>query len=47
MASALSHVAVPAVLYASFKSDTVNLRLFLLAVRCSAFSVVGVCGKKC
>lgn len=35
MASAFSHIAVPAVLYASFKSDSVNLRLFILASVCS------------
>ncbi|MEQ1546485.1 MAG: metal-dependent hydrolase [Methyloglobulus sp.] len=46
MASALSHVAVPAVLYASFKSDTVNLRLLLLAVLCSIFPDIDVIGFK-
>jgi inner membrane protein len=37
MASAFSHIAVPAVLYARFKCDTVNIRLFLLAAVCSVF----------
>jgi len=35
MASAFSHIAVPALLYASFKSDSVNFKLFLLAAICS------------
>lgn len=37
MASAFSHIAVPAVLYATFKSDRVNFKLFLLA---AALSVI-------
>ena len=35
MASAFSHIAVPAVLYAVFKSHTVNFKLFLVAAMCS------------
>ncbi len=35
MASAFSHIAIPAVLYASFKSKSVNFKLFLLAAFCS------------
>ena len=35
MASAFFHIAVPAVLYAVFKSHTVNFKLFLVAVMCS------------
>ena len=46
MASAFSHIAVPAVLYASFKSDTVNIRLFLLAALCSIFPDIDVIGFK-
>lgn len=44
MASAFSHIAVPAVLYASLKSETVNLRLFLLAAVCSVFPDMDVIG---
>jgi inner membrane protein len=47
MASAFSHIAVPALLYASFKSDTVNIRLFLLAALCSVFPDIDVIGFKC
>ena len=46
MASAFSHIAVPAVLYASFKSDTVNFRLFVLAAVCSVFPDMDVIGFK-
>jgi inner membrane protein len=46
MASAFSHIAVPAVLYASFKSETVNLRLFVLAAVCSVFPDMDVIGFK-
>ncbi len=46
MASAFSHIAVPAVLYASFKSDTVTIRLFLLAALCSVFPDIDVIGFK-
>ena len=35
MASAFSHIAIPAVLYAGFKSRDVNFRLFLLGAVCS------------
>jgi inner membrane protein len=35
MASAFSHIAVPAVLYAVFKSRSVNFKLFLVAALCS------------
>ncbi|WP_411726647.1 metal-dependent hydrolase [Methyloglobulus sp.] len=42
MASAFSHIAVPAVLYAGFKSDTVNFKLFLLGAACSVFPDVDV-----
>ena len=35
MASAFSHIAIPAVLYAAFKSKTVNFKLFLLAALCA------------
>jgi len=42
MASAFSHIAVPSVLYASFKSNTVNSRLFLLASLCSVFPDIDV-----
>jgi len=42
MASAFSHIAVPAVLYASFKSDTVNFRLWLMAAICSVIPDVDV-----
>ncbi|MFA7000490.1 MAG: metal-dependent hydrolase [Candidatus Paceibacterota bacterium] len=34
MASAFFHIAVPAVLYAVFKSHTVNFKLFQVAVMC-------------
>ena len=44
MASAFSHIAVPAVLYASFKSETVNFRLFVLAAVCSVFPDIDVIG---
>ena len=44
MASAFSHIAVLAVLYASFKSDTVNIRLFLLAALCTVFPDIDVIG---
>jgi predicted signal transduction protein with EAL and GGDEF domain len=40
MASPFSHIAVPALLYASFKSDTVNFKLFLLAVICSLLDAI-------
>ncbi len=46
MASAFSHIAVPAVLYASFKNETVNLRLFVLAAVCSVFPDMDVIGFK-
>ena len=46
MASAFSHIAVPALLYASFKSDTVTIRLFLLAALCSVFPGIDVIGFK-
>jgi inner membrane protein len=46
MASAFSHIAVPAILYASFKSDTVNFRLFVLAAVCSVFPDMDVIGFK-
>ncbi|ESS65915.1 membrane-bound metal-dependent hydrolase [Methyloglobulus morosus KoM1] len=46
MASAFSHIAVPAVLYASFKSETVNLRLFVLAAVCSVFPDMDIIGFK-
>lgn len=42
MASAFSHIAVPAVLYAGFKSRNVNYKLFLLAAACSVFPDVDV-----
>jgi inner membrane protein len=42
MASAFSHIAVPAVLYASFKSDTVNFKLLLLASACSVIPDVDI-----
>lgn len=42
MASAFSHIAVPAVLYASFKSDTINLKLFMLAAICSVIPDVDI-----
>jgi inner membrane protein len=42
MASAFSHIAVPAVLYASLKSGTVNVRLLLLAAICSVIPDVDV-----
>lgn len=35
MASAFSHIAIPAVLYATLKCKTVNLKLFLLATICA------------
>ena len=35
MASAFSHIAIPAVLYATFKSKAVNFKLFLMAAVCS------------
>ena len=35
MASAFSHIAVPAVLYAAFKSETVNFRVFVIASACA------------
>jgi inner membrane protein len=44
MASAFSHIAVPAVLYACFKSETVNARLFVLAGVCSVFPDIDVIG---
>ena len=46
MASAFSHIAVPAVLYARFKCDTVNIRLFLLASVCSVLPDIDVIGFK-
>ncbi len=46
MASAFSHIAVPAVLYASFKSETVNFRLFVLTAVCSVFPDIDVIGFK-
>lgn len=46
MASAFSHIAVPAVLYAGFKSDSVNFKLFLLASVCSIFPDIDVIGFK-
>ncbi len=46
MASAFSHIAVPAILYASFKSDKVNFRLFVLAAVCSVFPDIDVIGFK-
>jgi inner membrane protein len=42
MVSAFSHIAVPAVLYASFKSDTVNFKLFLLGAICSIIPDIDV-----
>jgi len=42
MASAFSHIAIPGVLYASFKCRTVNCRLFLLAAACSVFPDIDV-----
>ena len=42
MASAFSHMAVPALLFASFKSDSVNFKLFLLAAICSVIPDVDV-----
>ena len=42
MASAFSHIAVPALLFASFKSDSVNFKLFLLAAICSVIPDVDV-----
>jgi inner membrane protein len=42
MASAFSHIAVPALLYAVFKSNTVNFKLFLLAAVCSVIPDVDV-----
>jgi inner membrane protein len=44
MASAFSHIAVPAVLYACFKSDTINFKLFILAAVCSIFPDIDVVG---
>ena len=44
MASAFSHIAVPAVLYVSFKSDTVNFRFFVLAAVCSVLPDIDVIG---
>lgn len=35
MASAFSHIAIPAVLYAALKSKAVNFKLFLMAAVCS------------
>ena len=46
MASAFSHIAVSAVLYASFKSETVNFKLFLMAAVCSVFPDIDVIGFK-
>lgn len=46
MASVFSHIAVPAVFYASFKGATVNIRLFLLAALCSVFPDIDVIGFK-
>lgn len=46
MASAFSHIAVPAVLYAGFKSETVNFKLFALAAACSIFPDIDVIGFK-
>ncbi len=46
MASAFSHIAVPAVFYASFKSDTVNFKLFVVAAVCSIFPDIDVIGFK-
>ena len=46
MASAFSHIAVPAVLYACFKSETVNFRLFVVAAVCSIFPDMDVIGLK-
>jgi inner membrane protein len=46
VASAFSHIAVPAILYASFKSDKVNFRLFVLAAVCSVFPDIDVIGFK-
>jgi len=42
MASAFSHIAVPELLYASFKSNTVNFKLFLLTAICSVIPDVDV-----
>jgi inner membrane protein len=44
MASAFSHIAVPAILYASFKRETVNFRLFVVAAVCSVFPDMDVIG---
>jgi inner membrane protein len=46
MASAFSHIAVSAVLYASFKSETVNFKLLVLAAVCSVFPDIDVIGFK-
>lgn len=46
MASVFSHIAVPAVLYACFKSETVNLKLFLLAAVCAVFPDIDIIGFK-
>ncbi|MDO8828031.1 MULTISPECIES: metal-dependent hydrolase, partial [Gammaproteobacteria] len=46
MASVFSHIAVPAVLYACFKSETLNLKLFLLAAVCAVFPDIDIIGFK-
>ena len=42
MASAFSHIAIPAVLYATFKSNAVNFKLFLIGAVCSVIPDVDV-----
>lgn len=46
MASAFSHIAIPAVLYAGFKSDDVNFKLFLLGAVSSIVPDIDVIGFK-
>lgn len=46
MVSVFFHIAVPVAPYASFKSDTVNFKLFVLAAACSVFPDIDVIGFK-